>query len=293
VAVSSKVIVITGASGGIGAALARQLGAAGHALVLGARRGAELRHAAREASPSAIPVITDVTNREAVQRLRDRALDAFGHVDVWVNNAGRGITRSVLELTDADVDAMIAVNVKAVLYGMQAIVPHFVDRGAGHLITVSSFLGRVPLAPHRSAYSAAKAAINTLTTSLRLDLLASAPAINVSLVMPGLVATDFSRNALGGEGAGAPDVVPPRNAPSDARSAGAGGSPAVPPRGGMKPQTADEVAGLIADLVERPVAELYTSEASRALVLTYYEDVAKFENRMRSGPRAAETARAS
>src|ERR687893_439014 len=72
--------------------------------------------------------------RAEVERLRDEALRAFGRVDVWINNAGRGISRPVLELTDQDVDEMMSVNVKSALYGMQAIVPHFQERGEGHLI---------------------------------------------------------------------------------------------------------------------------------------------------------------
>src|SRR3954469_4507910 len=192
-----KVIVITGASGGIGAALARELGKAGHRLVLAARRREELEAVAREAAEDAIAVPTDVTQREEVERLRDRALEARGRIDVWVNNAGRGISKRVMELTDADFDEMMAVNVKSALYGMQAVVPHFQQRGSGHLINVSSFLGRVPLVPIRSAYNAAKAALNALTANLRVDLKAEYPDIKVTLVMPGMVATEFGRNAIG------------------------------------------------------------------------------------------------
>ena len=126
-----KVVVITGASGGIGAALARRLGADGHALVLAARRADALEAVARDASADALAVSADVTRRADVERIRDEALRTFGRVDVWVNNAGRGITRPVLELTDDDVDEMMSVNVKSALYGMQAIVPHFVERGRG------------------------------------------------------------------------------------------------------------------------------------------------------------------
>src|SRR5205823_11482986 len=101
--------------------------------------------------------VADVTRREDVKRLRDEALAAFGSVDVWVNNAGRGINASVLELTDEQFDQMMAVNVKSALYGMQAIVPHFQERGRGHLINVSSFLSRVPIASYWSAYNVAMA----------------------------------------------------------------------------------------------------------------------------------------
>ena len=99
-----KVIVVTGASAGIGEALAKRLGRDGHSLVLAARRSEELARVAAEASRTAISVVTDVTKRADVERLRDRALQAFGHVDVWINNAGKGIAKNVLALTDDDVD---------------------------------------------------------------------------------------------------------------------------------------------------------------------------------------------
>lgn len=248
----TKTVVITGASGGIGAALAVQLGAAGHRVALGARREAELKGVAARAGAGAIAVATDVTRRADVDRLRDRAIDAFGHVDVWVNNAGRGITRPVLELQDDEFDAIMAVNVKSALYGMQAIAPHFMERGRGHIINVSSFLSRVPFATFRSAYNAAKAALNALTANARVDLAAACPGIHVSLVMPGLVATQFQQNALGG-------------------------MPAV--RLGTAPgiQTADEVAAAIVALIAEPKAEIYTNPQHAAVALEYFQDVGAFE----------------
>src|SRR5438094_815414 len=153
---SMRTIVITGASAGIGAAIARRLGRDGNRVALAARRAEPLEAVAAESGAGALAVVADVTRREDVERLRDEAIRAFGGVDVWINNAGRGITRSVLDLTDADLDEMMSVNVKSALYGMQAIVPYFVERGRGHLINISSFLARVPIAAHRSAYNAAK-----------------------------------------------------------------------------------------------------------------------------------------
>ena len=165
-----KVTVITGASSGIGAALAKELGSKGHRLVLGARREKELKEVAAHAGTEAVPVPVDVTRRRDLEHFRDVAIAKFGHVDVWVNNAGRGSGKTVMELTEAELDEMVAVNLKSVYYGMQAIVPHFQQRGEGHLINVSSFLGRVPLATYRSAYNAAKAGANMLTANLRMDL---------------------------------------------------------------------------------------------------------------------------
>jgi NADP-dependent 3-hydroxy acid dehydrogenase YdfG len=254
---AAKVIVITGASGGIGAALAKQLAARGEKLVLAARREAELKEVARVCGAGALPVVADVTQRADVERVRDEALRVFGHVDVWVNNAGRGIGRQVLDLTDADFDEMMAVNAKSALYGMQAIVPHFKERREGHLINLSSALGRVPFASYRSAYSAAKAALNSLSANLRMDLRAEYPTVHVSVVMPPMVSTDFSRNALHGT------PVPP---------------------GGFRPgatgQTPEEVAAAIVDLIDRPRPELYTNLGQAEMVARYYADVAAFEESM-------------
>ena len=250
----SKVVVITGASSGIGAALARQLGSEGHRLVLAARREAPL-NAVAAASGEAKAVVTDVTVRADVEQLKSAAIKAFGQIDVWINNAGRGIGKRVLELSDDDLDQMMAVNVKAALYGMQAVVPHFLQRGEGHLINVSSFLGRVPLASFRSAYNAAKSALNSLTANLRMDLATTHPKVHVSIVMPGPVATDFAGSALHG-------------------------TPLVPPPRMMAVQVAEDVAEVIAGLIEQPRAEVFTSPTLRSLAKKYYEDVAGFESGM-------------
>jgi len=254
---SDQVIVITGASGGIGAALARQLAGRGDKVVLGARREAELNEVAAACGAEALPVVADVTQRCDVERLRDEALRTFGHIDVWVNNAGRGIGRPVLDLTDADFDEMMVINAKSALYGMQAIISHFKERGEGHLINVSSTLGRVPFASYRSAYSAAKAALNSLTANLRMDLRAEYPRIHVSLVMPPMVMTDFSRNALYGT-----------PTPSGGFRSGAAG------------QTPEQAAAAIVDLIDHPRPELYTSPGQAEMVARYYADIAAFEETM-------------
>lgn len=145
----SQVVVITGASSGIGAALAREVAARGGLVVLAARRAEKLREvAATLPTPSAV-VPADVTLRDDVARILATALERFGGVDTWVNNAGRGISRNVTDLTDDDIDTMIRDNVKAALYGMQAVLPHFKGRRRGHIINVSSMLARTPYASFR------------------------------------------------------------------------------------------------------------------------------------------------
>jgi NADP-dependent 3-hydroxy acid dehydrogenase YdfG len=245
-----KVIVITGASAGIGAELARMAGARGTKLVLAARRQLKLEAVAAKSGREAIPVVTDVTRRGEVERLRDAALARFGRIDVWVNNAGRGITRSVTELTDEDLDSMWRDNVKSALYGMQAVLPHFKSRNAGQIVNVSSGLGRMPTVPMRSAYSAAKHALNALSACLRLELRQTHPGIMVSVVMPGIVATEFGVNALGG----GPD------------------SRALPGA-----QSVEEATQVLLDVIEHPRPEAYTRPVMQAEVERYYRDVAAFE----------------
>ena len=225
-----KVIIITGASSGIGEQLAEVVCSRGaRGIVVAARREGELSALANRLGGAALAVATDVTRRDEVERLRDRALERFGQIDV-----------------------LMAINVKSVLYGIQAVMPHFRERQRGHLITVSSMLGRISMAPVRSAYSAAKAAVNSLMTSLRLELRAEFPQIHVSTVMPGVVATPFGANALHG----GPDSRTLPNA-----------------------QPVAEVAQAIADLIEHPRAELYTRPELAKLAAHYFsaDDVATIE----------------
>src|SRR5689334_10234699 len=131
-----KVVVITGASSGIGAATAELLGARGASVVLVARRATALDAVAARCGGRALVVVADVTRREDVRRAVDEAVRRFGRIDVWINNAGQGITRPPSELTDDDVDAMIGSNVKSAIYGMQEVLPHFKARGSGHIINI-------------------------------------------------------------------------------------------------------------------------------------------------------------
>ena len=173
----------------------------------------------------------------------EEALGRFGRIDVWVNNAGQGISRAPSELTDDDVDQMIRVNVKSVLYGMQEVLPHFKERGAGHVINISSMLGRMPLATLRSAYNGAKHFVNALTANFRDEVRQTHPGIQVSLVSPGVVWTDFGKHAAHG----GPDS---RELP--------GGQEAV------------EVAAVIAGVIESRLPDVYTRPGSRDRVVGYF-----------------------
>ncbi len=249
-----QVIVITGASAGIGAALAELVVQRGGRVVLAARREDELAALAIKlgGSAHAIAVPMDVTRRADNETLRDKALAAFGQIDVFVANAGRGISRMVSELTDADIDEMMTVNFKSVLYGIQAVLPHFKERKRGQIVAVSSGLSRFAFAPQRSAYSASKAAVNLLMASLRGELRADYPDIWATTVMPGVVATDFGKNAKHG-------------GVDNSKLPGA--------------QPVGEVAEVIASVIEKPRAEIYTRPQMRQLAEKYFsaDDVADIE----------------
>jgi len=239
----TQVTVITGASSGIGAATARRLGALGHRLVLVARRQAELDAVAAESGAEVLPVVADVTRRDDVRRVVQAALDRFGQVDVWINNVGRGITRAPSQLTDDDLDEMMRVNVKSALYGMQEVLPHFLARGRGQVINVSSMLGRIPHAPLRSAYSGAKHFLNALTDNFRREVHPAHPDIQFTIVSPGLVYTDFGSNTLH---------------PGPDSSSFPGG------------QTPDDVAAVIATAIASRLPHYYTRPESRQAVIDFY-----------------------
>lgn len=239
-----KVVVITGASGGIGSALAEELARRGARLVLVARRPEALAAVASRCDGRAHPIIADVTDRLEVRRVVAESLARYGHIDVWVNNVGQGITRPPSELTDADIDAMMLINVKTALYGTQEVLPHFKQRGSGQVVNLSSMLGRMPHAMFRSAYNGAKHFLNALTANFRTELQQTHPGIQFSLVSPGVVRTDFGRNAVHG----GPD------------------SHQLPDS-----QSAEEVARVIADAIERPRPDVYTRKGAHDRVVAYFD----------------------
>lgn len=243
---NGKVVVITGASGGIGAATAGAVAAQGASVVLVARRETELRAVAERCGANALPVVADATNREDVRRVVRETIERFGQVDVWVNNVGRGITRMPSALSDDDIDDMMGVNIKSVLYGVQEILPHFKERGSGHIINVSSMLGRMPFAVFRSAYNGAKHFLNAITWNLRDELRESHPGITVSLVSPGVVATEFGANAMHG----GPDSRSLPNA-----------------------QDVAEVGRVMAWVIETRREDVYTAPGSKSRVAEFYARV--------------------
>jgi len=246
-ALRNKVVVITGASSGIGAALARALAARGTAVVLVARRADILRAVADKCGDRALMVVADMTRRDDVQRVVREAIGRFAQIDVWVNNVGQGITRPPSQLTDEDINEVMQVNVKSALYGMQEVLPHFKERGTGQIINVSSMLGRIPFAMVRSAYCGAKHFLNALTATFRAEVQQMHPDIQFSLVSPGVVRTEFGLNARHG----GPDS---RQLPDS--------------------QSAEEIAEVIVTVIDSRQPDVYTRAGAHDRVVEYYKTVA-------------------
>ncbi|HEU0024458.1 MAG TPA: SDR family oxidoreductase [Thermoleophilaceae bacterium] len=188
------VMVITGASSGIGAATARRAVEFGHRVVLGARSEDKLRELAEELGAGAIPVRCDVTSWDDQQELVATALDRFGRMDVFFANAGFGATRGFLEETVEHWRAMIDTNVLGVALSIRACLGHFREQNSGHVLLTSSVAGRRVLPG--SLYSATKWAVCAMGEALRQEV--AETDIKVTLIEPGMVDTPFFDNRPSG-----------------------------------------------------------------------------------------------
>jgi NADP-dependent 3-hydroxy acid dehydrogenase YdfG len=188
-----RVAIVTGASSGIGAAVAGALAEAGWAVVLGARRADRLEAvvgAIRERGGSAEAGVTDVTMRADVEALATLALDRFGRIDTLVNNAGVMPLSPLEALRVDDWERMVDVNVKGVLFGVAAVLPTMLAQRSGHIVNVGSVAGRRPF-PGGSVYSATKFAVRSLSWGMQLEL-SAAHGIRVTDIQPGMVDTELS-----------------------------------------------------------------------------------------------------
>jgi NADP-dependent 3-hydroxy acid dehydrogenase YdfG len=189
--IEGKVVVITGASSGLGEATARMLSAQGATVVLGARRIERIEALAKEltgAGGRALALQTDVTRAADVQRLVDAAVEEFGRIDVLVNNAGLMPSSPLERLKIDDWDRMIDVNIKGVLYGIAAALPHMKARKSGHIVNVSSVAGHKVRAG-TAVYAATKHAVRVLTEGLRQEV--KPYDIRTTIISPGAVATEL------------------------------------------------------------------------------------------------------
>ncbi|KGI66325.1 SDR family oxidoreductase [Mycolicibacterium rufum] len=188
----SKIIIVTGASSGIGEAVAERLAADGHHVIAGARRTDRLRDLADRVAGQGGAIEAhglDVTDRAAVAALVDSVVAAHGRVDVIVNNAG------VMPLSRLDAllvdqwDQMIDVNVRGLLHGIAATLPHFQRQGSGHFVTVAS-IGAHEVVPTGAVYCATKYAAWAITEGLRLEV---DPSIRVTTISPGVVESELAQ----------------------------------------------------------------------------------------------------
>ena len=199
--IEGKVVVITGASSGLGESTARLLSSQGASVVLGARRVDRLRSLADELTGSgskALAVTTDVTYPDQVKRLVDTAVQTYGRIDVMINNAGL-MPQSPLERLKIDEwNRLIDVNIKGVLYGIAAALPYMKQQKAGHIINVSSVAGH-KVGPGFAVYAATKHAVRALSEGLRQEV--KPYNIRTTVISPGAVATELPNTTT------EPDIV--------------------------------------------------------------------------------------
>lgn len=189
---TGRVAIVTGASSGIGEAVAKALAGAGVRVVLAARRVdrlSELAARIREAGGEVACQPTDVSDRAQVERLAATTLQRWGRIDLLVNSAGVMPLSPIEELRVDDWEWMIDVNVKGVLYGIASVLPIMLQQGGGHVVNVGSVAGRRPF-PGGSVYSATKFAVRSLSWGMQLEL-SAARGIRVTDVQPGVVATEL------------------------------------------------------------------------------------------------------
>ena len=190
--ISGKVIVITGASSGLGECTARHLSALGAILVLGARRTERLQTLVTELEKQggkAIAVATDVTRKEQVEALIKTAVEKFGRVDVLLNNAGLMQQSRLDSLKTDEWDNMIDVNLKGTLYGIAAVLPYMQAQKSGHIINVSSVAGH-KVTPAGSVYCATKHAVRAISEGLRSEV--KEWNLRTTIISPGAVATELT-----------------------------------------------------------------------------------------------------
>ena len=236
-----RVVVITGASSGIGRATALRLARDGAAVVMCARRADRLEAAAgdvRAAGGEALPIVADVTRADEVRRLVDAAVERFEHVDVMVCNAGFGIAGAIDDITPDQMQKLVDVNFMGTYHAVRAVLPIFRRRNRGHVIVVSSIVGKRGV-PYMGAYAATKFAQAGLAECLRSEVAGSG--IHVTVVFPVSTETEFF------------DVM--------SRETGTIVTRAYGPR-----QDVSVVADAIARAIDRPVPEVFPHAWSRGLV---------------------------
>jgi NADP-dependent 3-hydroxy acid dehydrogenase YdfG len=194
--IADKVVVITGASSGIGQSTAKFLARQGAKVALGARRKNRIDEVVQEISAAggkAIGLAVDVTKRAEVEALIKRAVDSFGRVDVIINNAGIMPIAPVDALKVEEWDRQIDVNIKGLLYGVAAVLPYMQKQKNGHIINIASVFGIKVFAPGGTVYCATKSAVRALTEGLRMEL--HSQNIRCTIISPGAVFSELPESS--------------------------------------------------------------------------------------------------
>ena len=192
--IADKVVIVTGASSGIGAATARLAAERGAKVVLAARRADRIQALAAEL-PDALAVTTDMRDPAQITRLVDATLERYGRVDVLVNNAGQGLHLPVEQVRLETLRSVMELNVYGPLLAMQAVIPAMRKQGGGAIVNVSSMTSRMVL-PGVGSYAATKSALNMLSQVARKEL--EPDGIVVSTVYPAVTATEFHQSLAAG-----------------------------------------------------------------------------------------------
>lgn len=187
---TKKVVILTGASSGIGEATARRLAAEGHALIVGARRAAHLDKLCVELRATGARIdalVTDVRERDALQKLANLAKDKYGRIDVLINNAGVMPLSPLASLKVDEWELTLDVNIRGVLYGIAAVLPAMQAQNAGHIINIAS-IGAHSVSPTASVYCASKYAVRAISDGLRQET----ESIRVTVISPGVVESELA-----------------------------------------------------------------------------------------------------
>jgi short-subunit dehydrogenase len=194
---AGKVVVITGASMGIGEAITKEFVEQGAQVVMLSRDSARLEAARARIghSDQTLAFACDVRHREEIDRVVGLTMHHFQRIDVWVNNVGHGLLDSVATVKMSDLRELFDTNFFGAVDGMQAVIPIMKQQGSGTIVNISSVAGHIPI-PFHGAYSATKFAMNAIGKAARIEL--ASAGINVLTVCPGYVKTDFAANAVRG-----------------------------------------------------------------------------------------------
>lgn len=189
----NKVVIITGASSGIGEALARLFASEGAKLSLAARSQDKLETLARSLGPDAMPIRTDMTKPAAIREMVQLTAERFGRVDILINNAGVGIYGAFADTPPEQIEHLVATNWLGPVHAIQAVLPYMRKQRAGQIINISSVAGKISI-PWMSTYCSTKFALNALSYGLRMEL--AEENIQVVSVCPGRIKTPFTDNAF-------------------------------------------------------------------------------------------------